>query len=129
MSEVDDDAPAIVSEWNGGVITGLVLLQPKSNEPPEGSSLQVMLWGGTGDAKVVSQRMVELLGPAPWAVEITLEEADFDPHAGFGVSVMLNDPAGDLWFASKPVPVLKVGDAAAPAQIYLDPMDARASQE
>jgi hypothetical protein len=69
---------------------------------------------------------LEIAGPAPWAFEFAIEESSFDPSNGYGVSVMVVDPAGDAWFMSQPSQVFGADGADAAVEIGLDPADPRA---
>ncbi|MEZ4382304.1 MAG: YbaY family lipoprotein [Nannocystaceae bacterium] len=123
-----DDEPLYISEWSGGVTRGILVRAPNTNEPPEGSTLTVQLWAGrpAEGSQIIKTTDIKITGPSPWAFELSLTEDEFDPESGYGLGTMLTDPAGDVWFSSKPVPVFRIGDPPGNAEIVLDAMDARA---
>ena len=125
--DADADAPMVRSEWSGGTVKGIATRAPGTVDPPVGSTLLVMLWGGEYDSKVVVQRNIQTTGPSPWAFELTLDEAEFNPAFGYGVSMMVNDPDDNVWFATKPVAVWRAGEPPRAVELTLDPMDPRAA--
>lgn len=122
------EGPLILSQWEGAPVKGLVSRAQGTNEPPAGSALKVQLWGGAAaDSKVLAEKSFEVTAPAPWAFEITLPEGTFNPEHSYGLGAMVTDPAGDIWFSSMPVPILRVDSEQTIVEIVLDPMDKRAN--
>jgi hypothetical protein len=125
-----DDGPLIVSAWSGGVVKGLVSRAEGTLEPPAGSKLIVLLWGGRAaeGSKVLVQKDFELAAASPWGFELALAESDFNPEFGYGLSAMLNGPTGDVLFSSiRPVAIFCDGVAQGAVELVLDPMDPRVS--
>ncbi|MEZ4451472.1 MAG: YbaY family lipoprotein [Nannocystaceae bacterium] len=116
-----------ISAWSGGVVKGVVSRAEGTIDPPVGSKLMVMLWGGSLDveSKVLGQWDVDITGKAPWAFELSITEAEFHPELTYSVVATLNDAEGVVLFASKPQQIFRVGAAQGLVEITLDSMDAR----
>lgn len=128
--ESDEDGPLILSKWTDGVVRGVVTLPAGGVQPPAGSTLMVYLWGSPeGEAKILLQHPVAVDGPAPWAFEFTYDQANFVETSSYSVATMLNDPEGNLWFASKNVQIWGIQQIDTALSIVLDPMDPRATTQ
>lgn len=128
-AEEQPDPPK--SALGNGRVTGLLRAPTNANPMPAGSKFQVMIRESDAnyDSKVIMQHEVPITGPAPWAFEITLDEASFDPTHGYGVSTMVVDDKGEVWFMSVPKPIKLAEDPDTSIELSLDPADPRAVSE